>query len=161
MNALNAGTGALLWSRNAAADTHERVPGWGFARSPLVVDDVLIVAVSGALVAYALATGHPRWSGPDLIDGESYSSPQFLTIDGVEQVVMMTAGGATSVAPADGTVLWEHSWPGAPIVQPAQSADGDVLLSTAGASSALRIRRIAVARGTPDGRSKSGGRRTG
>ena len=58
----------------------------------------------------------------------------------------MESSGAISVASASGTVLWEHSWPGAPIVQPAQTADGDVLLSTAGASGALGIRRIAVAR---------------
>ena len=147
VNALDAGTGAVLWSRNAASDTHAQVPGWGFASSPLVVDDVVIIAASGALVAYDLVTGHPRWTGPDPVDGESYSSPHLLTIDGVEQVVVMSAAGATSVAPADGTVLWEHSWPGAPIVQPAQTADGDVLLSTAGASGALGIRRIAVARG--------------
>jgi hypothetical protein len=70
-----------------------------------------------------------------------------LTIDGVEQVVVMSAAGATSVAPADGTVLWEHSWPGAPIVQPAQTADGDVLLSTVGASGALGVHRIAVVQG--------------
>ena len=147
VNALDARTGAVVWSRNAASDTNAQVPGWGFASSPLVVDDVVIVAASGALVAYDRDTGHPRWSGPDPIDGESYSSPHLLTIDGVEQVVVMSAAGATSVAPSSGTVLWEHPWPGAPIVQPAQTANGDVLLSTAGGTGALGLRRIAVTHG--------------
>ena len=146
MNALDAASGAVVWSRNAASDTNATAPGWGFASSPLVVDDVVIVvAASGALVAYDVTTGHPRWSGPGPIAGESYSSPHLLTIDGVEQVLLMSGAGATSVAPADGTVLWEHAWPGAPIVQPSQTADGDVLLTTAGATGALGLRRLAVA----------------
>ena len=145
LNALDAASGAVVWSRNAATDSNATAPGWGFASSPLVVDDVVIVAASGALVAYDVTTGHPRWSGPGPTAGESYSSPHLLTIDGVEQVLLMSGAGATSVAPADGTVLWEYAWPGAPIVQPSQTADGDVLLTTAGATGALGLRRLAVA----------------
>ena len=89
-----------------------KVPDWGFASSPLVVDDVVIVAVAGQLVAYDLATGEPRWFGP--AGGASYSSPHLVTIDGVAQVLLMSGAGATSVAPADGKLLWEHPWPGLP-----------------------------------------------
>jgi len=145
LNALDAGDGAVVWSRNAVSDTGARVPGWGFASSPLVVDDVVIVAAAGQLVAYDLATGDRRWTGP--ARGESYSSPHLLIIDGVAQILLMSGAGATSVAPADGTLLWEHPWPGAAIVQPAQVADGDVLISTASASGGIGTRRIAVAHG--------------
>src|SRR5437667_234032 len=65
LNALDAGNGAVVWSRNAASDTGTKVPGWGFASSPLVLDDVVIVAAAGKLVAYDLANGDPRWFGPD------------------------------------------------------------------------------------------------
>ena len=64
LNALDARTGAVVWSRNAATDTGTKTPDWGFASSPLVFDDLVVVNVSGALVAYDLATGKPRWSGP-------------------------------------------------------------------------------------------------
>src|SRR6202040_3623204 len=86
-----------------------------------------------------------RWSGP--AHGMSYSSPQRATIDGVAQVLLLSADGATSVAPADGKVLWEYKWPGFTIVQPALIAGGDVLISTAGGTGGLGIRRLAVARG--------------
>ncbi len=73
VNALDAGSGSVVWSRNAASDTHKKVPGWGFASSPLVVGDLVIVATAAALAAYDVATGNPRWFGPT--DGWGYSSP--------------------------------------------------------------------------------------
>ena len=142
-NALDAGTGAVVWSRNAASDTKTKVPGWGFASSPLVVGDVVVVATAGTLAAYDLATGEPRWFGPN--GGGGYSSPHLLTLHGVPQILLLSATGATSVAPTDGQLLWQHPLPsGARIVQPAVTADGDVLLHEGEGNS---MRRIAVAHG--------------
>lgn len=91
LNALNAADGTMVWSRNAATDADAEVPDWGFASSPLVVDDVVIIAVAGALAAYDLASGEPRWSGPD--GGYGYSSPHLFTIDGVVQILLMSGAG--------------------------------------------------------------------
>ena len=143
VNALDAGSGVVVWSRNAASDTGAKLPMWGFAGSPLVVDDLVIVAASGALVAYELATGKPRWKGP--VGGEGYSSPHLVTIGGVSQILLLSGSGLTSVAPADGTRLWEHQWKGYPIVQPAQTADGDMLIAVSESSG---TRRIAAAAGS-------------
>lgn len=144
LNALDAGTGAVVWSRDAAADAHQKVPMWGFSSSPLIIGDIVVIAASGKLVAYDLMTGKPRWFGPDLPG--SYSSPHLATIDGVDQILLLTASGATSVATPDGTVLWEHSWPeGTTIVQPALTGDGDVLINTLTGTGGLGIRRLAVA----------------
>ena len=143
LNVLDAGDGSVVWSSNAASDADAKVPSWGFASSPLVVGDVVIVAVEGALVAYDLATGDPRWFGPD--GGDGYSSPHLFTIDGVAQILLMSRAGATSVAPADGTLLWEHPWPGGTrIVQPALTANGDILISR---GETTGMRRIAVTHG--------------
>jgi outer membrane protein assembly factor BamB len=146
LNVLDARNGAVVWSRNAASDTGVNLPGWGFSSSPLVVGDVVIVATSGVLAAYDLVTGDTRWVNR-APGGGSYSSPHLATIDGVTQILLMAGGGLRSVAPADGTLLWEHPWPGAPIVQPALFAGGDVLISTGGMTGALGTRRIAVAHG--------------
>jgi len=142
LNALDAGNGAVVWTRNAASDTGAKLPSWGFSSSPLVVDDVVIAAASGRLAAYDLSTGAPRWVKSD--GGASYSSPHLLTIDGVAQVLQLNAAGARGVALADGTLLWKHGWPGYPIVQPALTADGDILISVSDSSG---TRRLAVARG--------------
>jgi outer membrane protein assembly factor BamB len=145
VNALNAANGAVVWSRDAAADTGVKVPGWGFAGSPLVVDDVVIVAASGRLVAYDIATGHPRWFGPT--EGAGYSSPHLVTIEGVPQILLLR-GRTTSVAPANGTVLWEYTGePSVSIVQPAQAADRDLLIATGDGMGAGGLLRLAVAHG--------------
>jgi outer membrane protein assembly factor BamB len=143
LNALNAADGAVVWSRDATLDSGMKAPQWGFASSPLVVDDLVIV-YAGKLVASDVVTGQPRWLSPE--GGVSYSSPQLITIGGVDQVLMLSSAGATSVAPADGSLLWKHQW-GHSIVQPAQTADGDILIGAVGASSGIGMRRISVARG--------------
>ena len=141
LNALDAGNGAVVWSRNAASDTDVEIPGWGFASSPLVVDDVVIVD-TGKLVAYDLANGDPRWVSP--VGGEGYCSPHRLTIDGVAQILLLNKDGVISVAPVDGTLLWEHLWASdGRIVQPALIADGDILIGS-GMLSGIGMRRIAV-----------------
>jgi outer membrane protein assembly factor BamB len=141
LNALDAATGRLVWSRNVSADSSTKVPDWGFASSPLVVGDVVMVAAAGKLAAYDAATGAPRWFGMD--GGAGYSSPHLLTIHGVPQVLLLDAHGATSVAPADGARLWDFavasSGAAAPIVQPAMTADGDLLISDGQGSSLYRV----------------------
>lgn len=139
LNVLDAATGAVVWSRNVSSDTSTQVPFWGFSSSPIVIGDEVVIAASGQLVAYEAATGKKRWVGPN--GTGSYSSPQLVTIGGVTQVLLMTEKGALSVAPADGKQLWSYTWSVNTIVQPAVTADGDVLIT----SQADGARRLAVA----------------
>jgi hypothetical protein len=62
----------------------------------------------------------------------------------VAQVLLVSATGVTAVSPADGKPLWQHAWRGFPIVQPAVTAEGDVLFAASGESG---TRRLAVAPG--------------
>ncbi|HEV2761381.1 MAG TPA: PQQ-binding-like beta-propeller repeat protein [Pyrinomonadaceae bacterium] len=138
LNALEARDGSVVWSRNAADDTQTRTPIWGFSGSPLVLDDLVFVAAGGTLAAYDRDTGEPRWLGPK--DGCCYSSPQRVTLQGVTQVVLMNGPGTLGVAPEDGRVLWQHPLPqGGRIVQPALTADGDLLLSVGEGSDLYRV----------------------
>lgn len=145
LNALDAATGARVWSRNVAADVQRNLPGWGFTSSPIIAGDNVIVAASGTVAAYAIAGGAPRWVGPKQLG--SYSSPHLATIGGVEQVLMLTGSGAAGINPADGTLLWEDKYDGGtPIVQPAVLAGGDVLTNSITMTGGNGIKRISLTR---------------
>ena len=146
VNALDASAGTRIWTRNSSSDTGAEQPGWGFTSSPLVVNDIVVVAASGVLVAYDLGTGNPRWQGPR--DGAGYSSPHLVVLDGMPQIVLLRGRRTTGFNVADGTVLWEHSWePGASIVQPALIGRRDLLINHADTMGGQGLRRLAVTRG--------------
>lgn len=159
LNALDANTGAVIWAHNTSTDTKREVPMWGISSSPLVVDGLVIVSVYGTLTAYDAATGKLRWVGP--LHGGAYSSPHLVTIDGVTQVVILSAPGAVSVNPADGKLLWEHKWEGGAIVQPAITSDGDILINGMAATGGVGTRRLMIKRNgaewTPEERWTSNG----
>lgn len=128
LNALDANNGAVAWSRNVAKETNTEIPFWGFSSSPLVIGDMVVVAASGQLVAYDAATGNRRWLGP--ARGGSYSSPHLVTIDGVAQVLLVSGAGVTSVSASDGKQLWEDKWSSNFMVQPAMTAEGDIVVTS-------------------------------
>ena len=145
VNALDAHSGAVVWSRNAATDTGAPTPGWGFAGSPLVVGDVVVVGASGRLAGYDAATGKPRWTAQT--GGSGYSSPQLATIAGVTQVLFLSTAGATSLSPADGAVLWKNAWNIDGIVQPFVLDGGDVLVGSGSGMGDTGMRRLRVTQG--------------
>ena len=144
LNALDAETGSRVWSRNPPTDLDTTIPTWGYSSSPLIVDDLVVVAVGGTLAAYAVADGQPRWVGP--AGGDSYSSPQPASIEGVSQVLLPTSTGTMSVAAATGKALWTQPWntrlPVMPIVQPAVLDGSTVLIG----DNSSGLRRLAVSR---------------
>ena len=128
LNALDAANGSVVWTRDVASETGQKIPFWGFSSSPLMIGDVVVIAASGRLAAYDAANGTRRWLGPTT--GGSYSSPHLVTIDGVQQILFMSGSGVISVSPSDGKQIWEHQWAGNSIVQPAVTTEGDVLITS-------------------------------
>ncbi len=146
LNALDAATGKVRWMHNVSSDTGRKVSDWGFSSSPLVIDDVVIVAAAGTLAGYDVDTGKHRWTGPKY--GGSYSSPHRVTIDGVVQVVLLGGPGAISVDAATGATLWIHEWVAGPIVQPAVLPGGDIVIHALTATGGQGTRRLHVTRGS-------------
>ena len=126
LNVLDASDGSLVWSTNAAEDTHAVIPGWGISASPLVVNEVLVVAVNSRLAGYDINSGELLWNTSE--GGESYSSPHLVELDGIPQVLFLNGRGANSYIPRSGKLLWNIPWSGGPITQPALSKEGDLLL---------------------------------
>ncbi|MBN2329175.1 MAG: PQQ-like beta-propeller repeat protein [Candidatus Omnitrophica bacterium] len=105
-------TKKLVWSKSLQTDFGATPPNWGFSQSPLLYEDMVIVAPMSdkhGLVALKKETGDIVWSTPS-IKGDSYTSPALEILDGVEQVLMLTQGQLTSVNPQDGKILWTYDW---------------------------------------------------
>jgi outer membrane protein assembly factor BamB len=146
LHCLDAARGALVWSRDIATDSDAKVPTWGFAASPLVLQNVVIVFAGGpdgkSVLGYHAASGALAWSAGE---GQfSYCSPQPARVDGVEQAVIATERGLTAFDPARGAVLWRHDWllegGMARVVQPAVVDDADLLLGTGFGHGVRRVR---------------------
>ena len=145
VNALDATTGATIWTRNAETDTGATRPDWGYAASPIVINDLVIAAASGRMVAYDLETGGVRWTLKTPRGG--YSSPHFATIDGVDQILLQKGGGVTSVA-LDGTILWEDAGDdGVAMLQPVLLGNRSLLVATGGMLVGNGVRRLEVSKG--------------
>jgi outer membrane protein assembly factor BamB len=112
LSVVNLETGKLLWSTNVLKSHEAHLPDWGFACSPLVVGDRVIVTAGGsknsALVCYALQDGKELWSAGS--GGADYSSPVLIELNGIQQIVAFQS--KVRGCSLDGKMLWEYSWPG-------------------------------------------------
>lgn len=140
LTCLDAATGKQLWQVDILKDSKAKVPQWGFSGSPLICRGLVSVFAGGpddkCVVAYHAESGEFAWGagrGPKPGEGaHSYCSTQLATMDGVEQILIATNVGLTSIEPEKGTVLWEHEWivEQARVVQPAVLNSKEVLLGT-------------------------------
>src|SRR4029078_12721345 len=54
--------------------------------------------------------------------------------------------GATGFDPSDGKTLWNYAWEGTPIVQPALTPEGAVLVTSGDSMGGMGMRRLAITR---------------
>ncbi|MDF1862184.1 MAG: PQQ-like beta-propeller repeat protein [Verrucomicrobiales bacterium] len=97
-------------------NVEEGTPKWGWAQSPVIVGDILIVPAMSkevGLVGLDKKTGEVKWETKGF--GNSHSTPTVMTLQGVEQVVFIATrkegdsgiGTTISVVPGTGEVLWK------------------------------------------------------
>jgi len=99
-----------LWSKHLMKDfgPGANLPRWGWSQSPLLYKDTVILAPQSrdvGLVALEKATGKGVWAS-EPVGAAHYVSPLLITIDGVEQVLIVNKSGATAFDPATGEKLW-------------------------------------------------------
>ena len=112
LRALDAATGNTVWRTNMLTDAGAANLEWGMSASPLIVDDNVVVLPGGSggksVVAYNHRSGARVWSALD--DRQAYVSPMLVTIDGVRQILVVSASRMIGLAASDGTLLWEYPW---------------------------------------------------
>ncbi|MSO49052.1 MAG: hypothetical protein EXQ49_03995 [Acidobacteria bacterium] len=112
LRALDAVTGRTVWRTNMLTDAGATNVQWGMSASPLIVDNAVVVLPGGSrnhsVAAYDHRTGKPAWFV--LSDRQAYSSPMLVTIDGVRQILVLSASRLMGLAPGDGALLWEFPW---------------------------------------------------
>lgn len=101
-------TGKLRWSVNAAEENDIRVPAWGFAGSPLVVGDTLLLNVGEAGLALDTRTGEMLWKSADKDAG--YSSMVPFKQQGKSAIVFGSARSYVCVEIESGNELWRQRW---------------------------------------------------
>ncbi len=147
--ALDAADGALLWARHLVDDLAAKVPFYGFATSPVVAGDVVVVQIGAgegrAIAGFDAASGELGWSAGD--DPVRYHSPVLATLGGRLQVVAAGLRDLRGIDPATGAVLWswehggdERAMGGETIVPVPAGEDRVLLLHTHPESVMLRIR---------------------
>lgn len=113
LHALKTKDGLRLWELDLVKQFGSPTPNRGFASSPLVDGDLLLLEAGGtegrAVMALEAKTGKVRWSA---LDGKpGYATPVAVTIDGVRQYVFIRTmtGEVVSFLP-DGTLHWRYPW---------------------------------------------------
>ncbi len=112
LNCLDLATGKLLWNQNLLTVNGGKIPDWGIASSPLVVDGMVIVhggeAGKNSLHAFQFEDGKSVWSGG--IMNPSYASPTFATLVGAPQILAFNDGAVSGHDPMTGATLWQRPW---------------------------------------------------
>lgn len=102
----DAATGKRLWRKD---DFPGAWPRFFTASSPLIVDGLCLAQLGGesggALVAYDLTSGEPKWKWTG--DSPAYSSPVLMTVGGTRLVIAETERRVVALNVADGKLVWE------------------------------------------------------
>ncbi|MEM6776430.1 MAG: PQQ-binding-like beta-propeller repeat protein [Planctomycetota bacterium] len=109
---IDAITGESSWKYDLVEQLEAPLPAWGFASSPLVVDEFVIVFAGGGedkgVVALNRSDGTLAWSSG--VGSHGYASAQLATIGDQDQVLMVSNVGVESLEAGSGESLWLHEW---------------------------------------------------
>ena len=141
---LDARSGELTWKQDLRQIAKRKPPMWGFASSPLIVDQLVIIYAGGegdkGTVAFDCASGDLKWSAP--AGKDSYASPHLCTLAGKSYVTMPTNLGFDLLDPTTGQVELAYDWShkGYRSMQPIVVGGDSLVIPTGMGSGTRRIR---------------------
>lgn len=105
---LDAASGTVKWQRDVSKDPGDAIPPWGFAGSPVVVGDLLILNVGSAGVALDKASGAIRWQTGKTMSG--YATPTVYDMGGKSRLAIFAADRVVGLDALSGKELWSVPW---------------------------------------------------
>ncbi|MEO8428987.1 MAG: PQQ-binding-like beta-propeller repeat protein [Verrucomicrobiota bacterium] len=103
-----AANGKIVWQTNLLEQLGVIKPRWGFAGSPLVEGNLLLLNVGNAGTAVDKKTGKLVWTSGK--EPAGYSTPMPMTVGGQRCVLIFAAKALVAVRISDGHELWRHEW---------------------------------------------------
>lgn len=126
-------SGDILWT-----DTeHTYPPVHGNGGSPIIVENKLVLTCDGGSNPYTLAldklTGIEVWRTPRNAGSNqefSFCTPQLIEVNGQKQIVSPGSDVVQSLAPEDGSVIWQLKYKGYSVIPRPLYHEGLLFLST-------------------------------
>ena len=104
-------TGQQRWDLDVLKTFNGGRPKYGLSESVMIHGDALICCPGGAegyMAALDKKTGKTLWANTEIKDPVGYCSPIIADIEGVEQVISMSAERVFSIDTKNGRMLWDY-----------------------------------------------------
>ena len=109
---LNGTNGNVVWQKDLNAAYEIRMPIWGISATPLIINDKIILQISGSNNACVIAldknTGNEIWR--NLEDMAGYSAPILIEKNGKQVVIVWTENSISGINPNSGEIYWRIPW---------------------------------------------------
>ncbi|GJM24510.1 MAG: hypothetical protein DHS20C16_09250 [Phycisphaerae bacterium] len=135
LHCLDKNSGEVIWKHDLIEELGASNMMYGYGASALAYQDKIILPIGGkgqAIVAFNQNDGSIAWKYQDF--GPTHASIFVVERDGVDQLVLFSAGEVAGINPTNGNVNWriEHAteW-GANISTPVWGEDGWLFISSA------------------------------
>ena len=104
---LDARSGKVRWTIDIAKEYMVKPPTWGFAASPLVLDDMVVLNV-GKVLAFEKGEKKLRWKSDDY--GHAYSTPTACRMAGKDVLAVMGGKSLVMLDQQSGSELAQSAW---------------------------------------------------
>lgn len=101
-------SGDVRWSMNVAEETGAPIPTWGFAGSPVVYRNLLLLNVGQAGMALQKDSGEVVWKSA--AEEAGYSTPYLFEWKGKTWALFSSGNTFSAVHPETAEILWEFEW---------------------------------------------------
>jgi outer membrane protein assembly factor BamB len=132
---LNIKDGTEVWKVDVVKSLGGELQGWGYTESVLIDGDHVICTPGGqqgTMAALHKKTGAVVWQSSKLKGPAQYSSPIRIEVNGQPQFAQLLMNKVVGIAPKDGALLWETSFPGRVAVIPTLLFHDNSVYATAG-----------------------------